>query len=78
MSRSQGLGEAEVRSVHDVHHHGCRAIALESFLVRDGEGPLRTGEFERARRWGAQLACRRPGRAAEDEVSSADHERSRA
>ena len=28
----------------------------ESFLVEDSEGPLKEGELERARRWGADLA----------------------
>jgi hypothetical protein len=37
---------------------GCRMIApAESFLVTGGRGPLKAGELERARRWGAQLAA---------------------
>jgi hypothetical protein len=35
---------------------GIDALATESFLVEDSEGPLEEGEFERARAWGAELA----------------------
>ncbi len=33
-------------------------IDPESFFVEDGDGPLETGELERARQWGRQLADR--------------------
>lgn len=36
---------------------GCRVIATESFFVTRSEGPLRTGEPERARQWAARLAA---------------------
>lgn len=35
---------------------GINVIATESFLVEDAEGPLKAGEHERARAWGAELA----------------------
>jgi hypothetical protein len=35
---------------------GIDVIATESFLVEDAEGPLKAGELERARAWGAELA----------------------
>ena len=35
---------------------GIEVIATQSFLVEDTEGPLKPGELERARAWGAELA----------------------
>ena len=35
---------------------GTDVIATESFLVEDTEEPLKAGELERARAWGAELA----------------------
>ena len=50
------------RSVaRQLHKHGYQlAAAPEGFIVTGAEGPLRDGEIERARHWGAALA--RPGR----------------
>jgi Flavodoxin domain len=40
-----------------LEHAGYRRIAPgERFIVAGGYGPLRDGELERARQWGAQLA----------------------
>jgi hypothetical protein len=36
---------------------GIDVVASESFLVEEAEGPLKPGELERARAWGAELAC---------------------
>ncbi len=39
--------------------HGCRHVAEpEGFVTGDAEGPLREGELDRAKAWGAAL--RRP------------------
>jgi len=39
-----------------LRRRGIDVIATQSFLVQDAEGPLETGELERARAWGAELA----------------------
>jgi Flavodoxin len=46
------------RSVaRQLHKHGYQlAAAAEGFIVTGAEGPLRDGEIERARNWGATLA----------------------
>jgi hypothetical protein len=39
---------------------GCELVdAPQSFIVTGGEGPLRDGELERARQWGAALGAQR-------------------
>jgi len=35
--------------------HGYRVEWTESFIVKDGNGPLADGELERARAWGAKM-----------------------
>jgi len=37
------------------HHHYDLVVEPEGFVVDDAEGPLRAGELDRARAWGAQL-----------------------
>jgi hypothetical protein len=39
-----------------LRHVGYEIVSTESFLVKDGEGPLEEGELDRARAWGAELA----------------------
>jgi hypothetical protein len=40
-----------------LRRHGYQLVAKpEGFIVTDGEGPLRDGELDRARAWGATLA----------------------
>jgi hypothetical protein len=40
-----------------LHRHGYHLVSEpEGFVVDDAAGPLRAGEIERARQWGAQLA----------------------
>jgi hypothetical protein len=38
-----------------LRRHGIDVLASESFLVEDSEGPLKEGELDRARAWGAEL-----------------------
>lgn len=40
------------------HHHYASLSEPASFLVEDSEGPLKDGEVERARQWGAELGRR--------------------
>ncbi|MEV7182085.1 flavodoxin domain-containing protein [Kitasatospora sp. NPDC093679] len=37
------------------HHHYDLVARPEGFVVEDSEGPMRTGELERAKAWGATL-----------------------
>jgi flavodoxin-like protein len=39
-----------------LRHQGIDVVSVESFVVENSEGPLVTGEIDRARRWGAELA----------------------
>lgn len=39
-----------------LRRHGIDVVSVESFVVEGSEGPLLTGEIERARVWGAELA----------------------
>jgi hypothetical protein len=56
-------GSAALRIARRLGQSGCRLILPpESFFVQHTEGPLREGEEDRARRWGANLGRR----AAED------------
>jgi hypothetical protein len=41
-----------------LRRRGYALTATESFLVSEAEGPLRKGELERARAWGAEVASR--------------------
>lgn len=43
---------------HLRHHHFELLTEPASFLVEDSDGPLKVGEVERARAWGAELARR--------------------
>ncbi len=43
---------------HLRHHHFELLTEPASFLVEDSDGPLKAGEVERARAWGAELARR--------------------
>lgn len=46
-----------------LRRRGYELLGSESFLVSASEGPLVTGELERARRWGAALAAELAARA---------------
>lgn len=43
-----------------LQHHGLDVLATESFVVKGTEGPLKSGELERARAWGGKLAHSMP------------------
>lgn len=52
-------GSAAKRAAKALRRAECRLLApAESFLVTGTKGPLRDGELDRARRWGAELATR--------------------
>jgi Flavodoxin len=49
-------GSAARTMARKLAHRGYRIVAEpESFFVLDTEGPLKAGELDRARRWGASL-----------------------
>jgi hypothetical protein len=49
-------GGAAYGIAHRLHKHGYYVVKNpEGFIVDEAHGPLRTGEIERAREWGAQL-----------------------
>lgn len=55
-------GSAALRMARRLRRSGYRLIAPpESFFVLHTEGPLREGEQDRARAWGAELARRASG-----------------
>lgn len=55
-------GSAALRIARELLRAGYRVVVPpESFFVLHTEGPLREGEEERARRWGAELAQRVAG-----------------
>lgn len=39
-----------------LRRHGYRVLATEGYLIDDTQGPLRAGELDRARDWGASLS----------------------
>lgn len=39
-----------------LHHRGYEVVSRHSFLVEESEGPLASGELDRAREWGQKLA----------------------
>jgi hypothetical protein len=41
-----------------LRQHGYRILAAEGYIITDSTGPLRDGEIERAREWGASLPSR--------------------
>lgn len=49
-------GSAARKAADRLRRIGYRVVATESFLVSGTQGPLRDGEIERARAWGARLA----------------------
>lgn len=49
-------GSAARKAADRLRRIGYRVVATESFFVSGTKGPLRDGEIERARTWGAQLA----------------------
>jgi hypothetical protein len=52
-------GSAALRIARRLGRSGCQLVLPpESFFVQHTEGPLREGEEDRARRWGADLARR--------------------
>ena len=52
------LGAAADKAARALRRAGCRLLApAEGFLVTGTPGPLRDGELDRARRWGADLAA---------------------
>ena len=51
-------GSAAKTMAHKLARRGYRIVAEpESFFVLDSEGPLKDGELDRARRWGASLGA---------------------
>ncbi|MFD9130736.1 flavodoxin family protein [Kitasatospora sp. NPDC059571] len=53
---ARGSGGAAKGIAHRLSHlHYELAAEPTGFIVEDGEGPLREGELERARQWGAAL-----------------------
>lgn len=46
-----------------LRRHGYEIVGTESFVVEDSEGPLESGELERAREWGRQLTRALPAAA---------------
>ncbi|GAA0808259.1 flavodoxin family protein [Spirilliplanes yamanashiensis] len=51
-------GSAARTAAKALRHAGCPLVApAQSFLVEDTAGPLRDGELDRARRWGAEVAA---------------------
>jgi hypothetical protein len=51
-------GSAAKTMAHKLGRRGYRIVAEpESFFVLDSEGPLKEGELDRARRWGASLGA---------------------
>ena len=58
---SRLAGGAARSAARELRKHGYQLAAkAEGFVVTGSEGPLRDGELDRARKWGAGLA--RPGR----------------
>ncbi|MER7580627.1 flavodoxin domain-containing protein [Kitasatospora sp. NPDC097691] len=53
MARSGGAAEGIAHRL--AHHHFDVVAEPEGFIVEDGDGPLRAGELDRARAWGAGL-----------------------
>lgn len=52
-------GSAALKISRRLRHLGCELILPpESFFVDHTEGPLRNGELDRAKRWGAEVARR--------------------
>lgn len=41
-----------------LRRHGYRILATEGYIIDDTQGPLRAGELDRARDWGASLSRR--------------------
>ena len=39
-----------------LRRHGYRVLATEGYIIDDTQGPLRAGELDRARDWGASLS----------------------
>jgi hypothetical protein len=54
--RSPMAGGAARGIARRLRRHGCQLVGdPEGFIVDDSHGPLRVGEIERAKHWGAQL-----------------------
>jgi hypothetical protein len=51
-------GGAAPHIARRLRHHGYRVLAAEGFIVDGTHGPLRDGELDRARDWGASLSSR--------------------
>jgi hypothetical protein len=52
-------GHAAGAIANQLRRHGCRLVAdPQGFIVTGVDGPLRDGEIERARDWGALLATK--------------------
>ena len=57
LDRSPVLTGAAARGIaRRLRRRGYDVVGSESFLVEDSEGPLETGELDRARAWGERLA----------------------
>jgi hypothetical protein len=53
-----------------LRRHGYTVMDTSSFLVTGNEGPLKDGELERARLWGAELAASAPAAPSDAEITS--------
>ncbi|MBL7628306.1 flavodoxin family protein [Frankia nepalensis] len=56
--RSPLSGSAAAKAARLLRRRGARAVDRRSFYVAGGRGPLRDGERDQARQWGANLAAR--------------------
>ena len=56
-ARAALTGSAARGIARRLRRRGCEVIDSQSFLVADAEDPLEDGELDRAREWGASLAC---------------------
>jgi hypothetical protein len=58
IDKPQWLAGAASRSIaRRLRRRGYTVVDTASFVVTENEGPLKAGELERARRWGADLAA---------------------
>jgi hypothetical protein len=57
---SRLAGGAVMGIARRLRQHGYRVLDAEGYIITDSSGPLRAGEVDRAREWGASL----PGRVA--------------
>ncbi len=48
-------GGAATGIARRLRRHGCRILGAQGYVIEDTRGPLRLGEIDRAREWGASL-----------------------